>query len=61
MHPKALATLATSSMSAPQTGQIYVTQDGGGSGTSNNWINISAGLDGSPVTVDHHRSDPRQP
>ena len=31
------------------TGQIYVTQDGGGSGTSNNWINISTGLDGSPV------------
>ena len=30
------------------TGQIYVTQDGGGSGTSNNWINISTGLDGSP-------------
>ena len=25
-------------------GQIYVTQDGGGSGTSNNWINITAGL-----------------
>ena len=24
-------------------GQIYVTQDGGGSGTSNNWINISWG------------------
>ena len=32
-----------------QTGQIYVTQDGGGSGTSNNWLNISLGLDGSPV------------
>ena len=32
-----------------QTGQIYVTQNGGGSGTANNWINISAGLDGSPV------------
>ena len=31
------------------TGQIYVTQDGGGSGTSNNWINISTGLDGSAV------------
>ena len=26
-----------------------MTQDGGGSGTSNNWINISAGLDGKPV------------
>jgi hypothetical protein len=31
------------------TGQIYLTQDGGGSGTSNNWINISTGLDGSQV------------
>ena len=31
------------------TGQIYVTQDGGGSGTSNNWINISTGLDGAAV------------
>ena len=30
-------------------GQIYVTQDGGGSGSSNNWLNISLGLDGSPV------------
>ena len=30
-------------------GQIFVTQDGGGSGTSNNWLNISNGLDGSPV------------
>ena len=28
-------------------GQIYVTQNGGGSGTSNNWLNISLGLDGS--------------
>ncbi len=32
-----------------QTGQIYVTADGGGNGSSNNWINISAGLDGKPV------------
>ncbi len=31
------------------TGQIYITQDGGGSGTSNNWLNVSLGLDGSPV------------
>jgi subtilisin-like proprotein convertase family protein len=31
------------------TGAIYVTQDGGGSGGSNNWINISTGLDGSAV------------
>jgi len=30
-------------------GQVYVTQDGGGSGASNNWLNISLGLDGSPV------------
>ena len=46
---RASATWATSSTSAPRTGQIYVTQDGGGSGTSNNWLNISLGLDGSPV------------
>src|SRR5262249_29678829 len=32
-----------------RTGQIYVTQDGGGSGASNNWINIPTGLDGSSV------------
>ena len=31
------------------TGQIYITQDGGGSGTSNNWINVSTGLDGSKI------------
>jgi large repetitive protein len=30
-------------------GQIYVTQDGGGSGAGNNWLNISLGLDGSAV------------
>ena len=43
------------------TGQIYVTQDGGGSGTSNNWINISTGLDGSPVEQIITDPDPRQP
>src|SRR5262249_36541877 len=32
-----------------QTGQIYVTQDGGGSGASNNWLNISLGLSGGAV------------
>jgi large repetitive protein len=32
-----------------QAGQIFVTQNGGGSGTSNNWLNISLGLDGAPV------------
>ena len=31
------------------TGQIYIGQDGGGSGNSNNWINVSTGLDGSKV------------
>ena len=39
------------------TGQVYVTQDGGGSGGSNNWINISTGLDGSAVS----RSSPTRP
>ena len=47
--PRASATWATSSTSAPRQEQIYVTQDGGGSGGSNNWINISTGLDGSAV------------
>ena len=37
-------------------GQIYVTQDGGGSGGGNNWINISTGLDGS--TVEQIITDP---
>jgi subtilisin-like proprotein convertase family protein len=31
------------------SGQIYISQDGGGSGTSNNWINVSTGLDGSQI------------
>src|SRR5207245_2717647 len=31
------------------TGQIYVTQDGGGSGSTNNWLNISLGLSGGAV------------
>ena len=30
-------------------GQMYVTQDGGGSGANNNWLNISLGLDGSSI------------
>ena len=30
-------------------GQIYISQDGGGSGTGNNWLNASLGLDGSSV------------
>ncbi len=30
-------------------GEVYVTQDGGGSGGGNNWFNISLGLDGSTV------------
>ena len=42
------------------TGQIYVTQDGGGSGTSNNWINISTGLGRLAGRVDHHEPAPRQ-
>ena len=32
-----------------QAGQIFVTQNGGGNGASNNWINISLGLDGGAV------------
>ena len=30
-------------------GEIYVTQLGGGTQGSNNWLNVSTGLDGSPV------------
>ena len=32
-----------------QNGEVFITQNGGGSGSSNNWLNISLGLDGSPV------------
>jgi subtilisin-like proprotein convertase family protein len=32
-----------------QAGEIFVTQDGGGTGTTNDWINISAGLDGAAI------------
>ena len=38
------------------TGQIYVSQNAGGS-----WTNISAGLAGSRRPADHHRSRPGQP
>src|SRR5262249_32070826 len=31
------------------TGQIYITQNGGGRGTGNNWINISTELDGARI------------
>ena len=44
-----------------QSGQIYVTQDGGGNGTSNNWINISARPGWLGRQVDHHRPHSRQP
>ena len=48
--PEGIGNLGNFIYVGTQTGQIYVTQDGGGSGTSNNWINISTGLDGSAVT-----------
>ena len=32
-----------------QTGQAFITQDGGGNGASTNWLNISLGLSGGPV------------
>jgi len=40
----------TSNLTCTTTqGRIYITQDGGGSGTSKDWINVSTGLDGSAV------------
>ena len=47
--PEGIGNLGNFIYVGTQTGQIYVTQDGGGSGTSNNWLNISTGLDGSAV------------
>ncbi len=42
--PEGLGTLGNFIYVGTQTGQIYVTQDGGGNGAGNNWIKISAGL-----------------
>jgi subtilisin-like proprotein convertase family protein len=47
--PEGVGTLGNFIYVGTQGGEVYVTQDGGGNGTSNDWINISAGLDGSPV------------
>ena len=47
--PEGIGNLGNFIYVGTQAGQIYVTQDGGGSGTSNNWINISTGLDGTAV------------
>jgi len=47
--PEGLGNLGNFIYVGTSTGQLYVTQDGGGSGTSNNWINISTGLDGSQI------------
>ncbi len=47
--PEGLGNLGNFIYVGTQTGQIYVTQDGGGSGATNNWIKVSTGLDGSPV------------
>ncbi len=47
--PEGIGNLGNFIYVGTHSGQIYVTQDGGGTGTSNNWINISAGLDGSVV------------
>ena len=49
MHPQGIGNLGNFIYVGTQTGQIYVTQDGGGSGTSNNWLNISLGLSGGAV------------
>ncbi len=47
--PAGLGNLGNFIYVGTSTGQIYVTQNGGGSGTSNDWINISTGLDGSQI------------
>jgi subtilisin-like proprotein convertase family protein len=47
--PEGIGNLGNFIYVGTQAGQIYVTQDGGGTGTTNDWINISKGLDGSVV------------
>ncbi len=47
--PEGIGNLGNFIYVGTQTGQIYVTQDGGGSSQSDSWINISAGLDGKPI------------
>ena len=47
--PEGIGNLGNFIYVGTRAGEIYITQDGGGSGTSNNWLNISLGLDGSPV------------
>ncbi len=47
--PEGLGNLGNFIYVGTAKGQIYVTQDGGGNGQGNNWINISNGLDGSTV------------
>ena len=47
--PEGLGNLGNFIYVGTATGQIYVTQDGGGNAQSNNWINVSTGLDGSTV------------
>ena len=48
-HPEGVGNLGNFIYVGTSTGQIYISQDGGGSGSSNNWINVSTGLDGSKV------------
>jgi len=47
--PEGLGNLGNFIYVGTAKGQIYVTQDGGGNGQGNNWINISNGLDGKAV------------
>ncbi len=47
--PSGIGDLANFIYVGTAKGQVYVTQDGGGSGSGNNWFNISLGLDGSTV------------
>ena len=47
--PEGIGNLGNFIYVGTQTGQIYITQDGGGSGASNNWLNVSLGLSGGAV------------
>ena len=47
--PSGLGNLGNFMYVGTAKGEIYVTQLGGGTQGSNNWLNVSTGLDGSPV------------
>ena len=44
--PEGIGNLGNFLYVGTSSGQIYISQDGGGNGLGNNWINVSTGLDG---------------